>query len=111
MSHLNVSGDGEALSGSVVFEVFGARLLLNSCPSALKLTLWLTGAEFLNSILSPTRAATTRGMNWQHGWSTAIVFGAAFSSFGWILSCGNGARRSVLSGRSQTTTFFTPLPF
>src|SRR5581483_584253 len=79
MSHLNVTGDDCALSGLVFLSPFGGRLTLNSLSSALKLMLWLTGALFLNSITSPARAATTRGTNWQHGWSISIVFGAALA--------------------------------
>src|SRR5262245_2027981 len=44
----------------------------------------------------------------QHGWSITICAGFRLASSGWIFTFGNSDFGSVSSGRSHTTTFFTP---
>src|SRR5581483_4698962 len=104
---------GSAAPGAFIthFSIFGTVWLYSPLLVLLQKKLCGTGAEFLTTMVSPTRAQVTRGVNMQHGWSITTSAGLRLASSGKICSGVSLDLGSVSSGRSQTTTFLTPLFF
>src|SRR5688572_8736627 len=64
------------------------------------------GALFLTTHSWSSRITSTRGSNWQRGWSILTLAVADFPRFGWTASFA-----PFFSGMRKTTTFRTPLFF
>src|SRR5581483_9415413 len=108
--HLYWIAPVSATSGCGIFQLCpaGTVWLYSALLLLVQKKLCGTGAGFLTTIVSPTRAVVMWPENMQHGWSMTTSAGFRLASAGLIWAGSNLALGLVLSGRSQTTTFLIP---